>query len=297
MEHTGHNHSHTPESTSRTFVFCVVLNLLFVAFEVFMGFAYNSVGLLSDAVHNLGDVFSLLLVLLAFRMAGYPSNNHFTYGYKKSTILISLVNAVILLVSVGIIVLESIHRLREPSTVSGEAIGWTAGCGIVINGLTTWLLMKGRKEDLNIQGAFLHMLADTLVSVGVVVSGVIISLNNWTWIDPAISIVIAVIILVSTFKLLKESLYMSLDAIPSSIDMEEVKNAIDETVGAGNWHHLHIWAISTRENAATIHVVLDDVQQMEKMKKELKECLASKGVSHVTIEFETQQNGCRDVSC
>ena len=169
----GHHHHHVPESASlnRIFVFCVALNLAFVVIEAGVGFYYNSVGLLSDAGHNLGDVFSLLLALLAFRMAKGHANGHFTYGYKKSTILISLVNAVILLVAVGAILIEAIYRLRHPEPVSGAAIGWTAGIGIVVNGLTAWLLMRDQERDLNVRGAFLHMLMDTLVSVGVVVSG------------------------------------------------------------------------------------------------------------------------------
>ncbi len=296
-DHHHHHHVHAPESINRIFVFCVALNLAFVLFEVVMGLSYNSVGLLSDAGHNMGDVFSLLLVLLAFRMAKSNSNSHFTYGYKKGTILISLINAVILLVAVGAIIVESIYRLKEPSTVSGAAISWTAGLGILINGLTTWLLMRGRKNDLNVHGAFLHMLMDTLVSVGVVISGIIISLKNWVWIDPVISLIIALMILLSTFRLLKESLYLTLDGVPESVDLTEIKKAIEEMPEVSSWHHLHVWAISTTENAATLHVVLKDLSQLKVVKDCLKECFKANGIGHCTIECETIDEVCEDVLC
>lgn len=292
-----HHHHHVPKSINSIFIFCVVLNLLFVLFEAGTGFYYNSVGLLSDAGHNMGDVFSLLLVLIAFRMAKSNSNNHFTYGYKKGTILISVINAVILLVAVGAIVIESMYRLKHPSPVSGLAISWTAGIGIIINGVTTWLLMRGRKDDLNIQGAFLHMLTDTLVSVGVVISGILISLKNWVWIDPIISLVIAIIILVSTFRLLKESLCLSLDGVPESVNLNEVRHSIDQIPHIDSWHHLHVWAISTTENAATLHVVLNDLTHMKTVKEMLKERFTQHGISHCTIECETTDEKCKDQTC
>lgn len=298
MEHHHHHESHAvTDSLYKIFIVCIALNLLFVFIEAIVGFVYNSLGLLSDAGHNLSDVFSLMLALIAFRLARHPASLHFTYGYKKATILISLLNAVILLVAVGAIVIESVYRLRNATDVSGEAIGWTAGAGIVINGLTTWLLMKDRKADLNVNGAFLHMLMDTLVSVGVVVSGVIISFTDWVWIDSAVSIVIAVIILVSTYRLLKESLFLSLDAVPEGVDMEKLKHDISETSGVAGWHHLHVWAISTTENAATLHVVLGDLSAMERVKTELKEAFRKNGVSHCTIECEQAGNVCKEMEC
>ena len=211
-EHSHHHEHHiVPASLNKIFIFCIALNLLFVVIEAGVGFIYNSLGLLSDAGHNLSDVFSLLLALVAFRMAKLHATHHFTYGYKKATILISLVNAVILLVAVGAILIESIYKLKHPVPVSGQAISWTAGIGILINGLTTWLLMRDRKKDLNVQGAFLHMMMDTLVSVGVVISGILISYTGWNWIDSIISLLIAAVILFSTFGLLKESLFLSID--------------------------------------------------------------------------------------
>lgn len=284
-------------SLNRIFIVCIVLNLLFVGVEAVVGLLYNSLGLLSDAGHNLSDVFSLLLALVAFRLAKWPVNQHFTYGYKKSTILISLVNAVILLVAVGAIVIESAYRLRHPQPVSGLAIGWTAGVGIVVNGLTTRLLMRDRKRDLNVHGAYLHMLMDTLVSVGVVISGVIIGYTGWVWVDSAVSLTIALVILVSTFNLLRESLYLSIDAVPSSVDLERLRTRLDAVPALRGWHHLHVWAISTTENAATLHVVVDSLEEMAGVKRELKALFHAEGIGHCTIEFETPGAPCDEADC
>lgn len=284
-------------SLNRIFIVCIVLNLLFVGVEAVVGLFYNSLGLLSDAGHNLSDVFSLLLALVAFRLAKWPVSQHFTYGYKKSTILISLVNAVILLVAVGAIVIESAYRLRHPQPVSGLAIGWTAGVGIVVNGLTTWLLMRDRKRDLNVHGAYLHMLMDTLVSVGVVISGVIIGYTGWVWVDSAVSLAIALVILVSTFNLLRESLYLSIDAVPSSVDLERLRTRLDAVPALRGWHHLHVWAISTTENAATLHVVVDSLEEMAGVKRELKALFHAEGIGHCTIEFETPGAPCDEADC
>ena len=284
----GHHHHHhglpgAGGSLNRIFIVCIVLNLLFVGVEAAVGLLYHSLGLLSDAGHNLSDVFSLVLALVAFRLARQPVSAHFTYGYKKSTILISLVNAVILLVAVGAIIIESVYRLRHPQPLSGLAISWTAGVGIVVNGLTTWLLTRDRKRDLNVRGAFLHMLMDTLVSVGVVISGLVIRYTGWAWVDTAVSLAIAVVILVSTFNLLRESLWLRtrLDAVPA----------------LRGWHHLHVWAISTTENAATLHVVVDSLEEMAGVKRELKALFHAEGIGHCTIEFETPGAPCDEADC
>ena len=276
-------------SVVRIFLYCVALNLLFVLIETVVGICYNSVGLLSDAGHNLSDVFSLLLVLLAFRIAKSNRNEHFTYGYQKGTILISLVNTLILFVAVGVIVVESFYRLKNPTPVSGAVISWTACVGILVNGITTLLLMKGRNHDLNMRGAFLHMLTDTLVSVGVVFSGILISLKHWMWADPVISLVIALVILFSTTKLLKDSLCLSLDGVPSSVDLSAVKEILSNTPEISGWHHLHVWAISTSEIAATFHVVLKDLSQITEVKNKLKSRLKEKGISHCTIECDSPE--------
>ena len=298
MSHSHvHEHNHTLTSLNSIFIVCIIINLLFVIIEAGAGFIFNSLGLLSDAGHNLSDVFSLLLSLFAFRMSKHRSTEHFTYGYKKSTVLVSLLNAIILLIAVGAIIIESIYKLKQPEQVSGAAVSWTAGIGILVNGVTAWLLMKNQKHDLNVRGAFLHMAMDTLVSVGVVISGIIIMLTGFVLIDTFISLVIALLILASTWKLLKESLFLSLDAVPEGIDIQEVGKHITQVPGVESFHHFHVWAMSTTENAATIHIVLKDLSQMEEVKHAVKEELRKHGIHHSTVECETPGSHCEDTCC
>ena len=298
MSHSHvHEHNHTLTSLNSIFIVCIIINLLFVIIEAGAGFIFNSLGLLSDAGHNLSDVFSLLLSLFAFRMSKHRSTEHFTYGYKKSTVLVSLLNAIILLIAVGAIIIESIYKLKQPEQVSGAAVSWTAGIGILVNGVTAWLLMKNQKHDLNVRGAFLHMAMDTLVSVGVVISGIIIMQTGFVLIDTFISLVIALLILASTWKLLKESLFLSLDAVPEGIDIQEVGKHITQVPGVESFHHFHVWAMSTTENAATIHIVLKDLSQMEEVKHAVKEELREHGIHHSTVECETPGSHCEDTCC
>ena len=297
VRHGADGHHHIPASISGIFILCIGLNLLFVFIEAGVGFRNNSVRLLSDAGHNLSDVFSLLIALLAIRMAMVKASRKFTYGYRRMTVLASLANAVILLVAVGAIIIESISRLGSPETVSGAAISWTAGAGILINGFTAWLLMRDQDKDLNVKGAFLHMAMDTLVSAGVVVSGIVISLTGILWIDAAVSLAIAAVILVSTFNMLKESLFLSLDAVPESADLHMIEEGLSATAGLESWHHLHVWAISTTENAATVHLVLEDIGEMEQVKSAVRKLFRTAGVSHVTMECEIAGNPCGDSGC
>lgn len=298
--HSHHHHHHHVEkitSLNGIFIFSIVLNLLFVIIEAAIGLLEGSLSLLSDAGHNLSDVFSLVLVLVAFQLAKVHANSRFTYGYKKSTVLISLLNAIILLVAVGAIVIESIHKFYEPTDVNGEAISWTAGVGIVINGLTALLLMRGQKNDLNVRGAFLHMAADTLVSVGVVISGIVISMTGWTIVDPIVSLIIAFVILVSTWNLLSSSLRLSLDGLPENVSLEKVRNVLSNHEHVREVHHLHIWAISTTDNALTAHIVIDSLDAMESVKDELKHRLEQLNIGHSTLEFETAESHCHDHDC
>ena len=298
--HSHHHHHHHVEkitSLNGIFIFSIVLNLLFVIIEAAIGLLEGSLSLLSDAGHNLSDVFSLVLVLVAFQLAKVHANSRFTYGYKKSTVLISLLNAIILLVAVGAIVIESIHKFYEPTDVNGEAISWTAGVGIVINGLTALLLMRGQKNDLNVRGAFLHMAADTLVSVGVVISGIVISMTGWTIVDPIVSLIIAFVILVSTWNLLSGSLRLSLDGLPENVSLEKVRNVLSNHEHVREVHHLHIWAISTIDNALTVHIVIDSLDAMESVKDELKHRLEQLNIGHSTLEFETAESHCHDHDC
>ena len=295
--HHHHEHNHQLISLNKAFIIGITLNIAFVIVEFGVGFYYNSLGLLSDAGHNLGDVASLVLAMLAFRLQKVHPNSRYTYGYKKSTILVSLLNAVILLVAVGIIIAESIDKLFHPVSVDGSAIAWTAGVGVVINALTAWLFMKDKDKDLNVKGAYLHMAADALVSVGVVASGIIITYTGWSIIDPIIGLGIAVVIIVSTWGLLHDSLRLSLDGVPVGIDAQKIQQLIMEQPGVENCHHLHIWALSTTETALTAHIVIDNITQLEEVKQHIKEALEEAGIQHATLEFEDEKTTCCKECC
>jgi cation diffusion facilitator family transporter len=295
-EHS-HQHSHAinAESLNKAFIIGIVLNLAFVVIEFAAGFWFDSLALLSDAGHNLSDVVSLVLALLAFRLAKVKANERYTYGYKKSTILVSLLNAVILLVAVGAIVIESIHKLNNPAVVPGGAIAWVAGVGVLINAFTAFLFMKDKEKDLNVKGAYLHMAADALVSVGVLVAGIVISRTGWYIIDPIIGLIVAVVILISTWNLLHDSLRLTLDGVPTSIDSQKVVKAIRALPDVDDVHHIHIWAISTTENALTAHIVLKQPESMQEVKHLIRHRLEDFGIGHATLEFEVPGEHCEAV--
>ena len=297
LHHHHHHHHHAIERLSTIYIVAVALNLAFVIVEVIAGVVGHSLGLLSDAGHNLSDVFSLLLAMVALKLASSHATRRFTYGYRKASVLISLLNAIILLVAVGAIMVESVRKFMHPSDVNGTLIIWTAAVGIVINGLTAWALSRQQQHDINTRGAFLHMLADTLVSVGVVVSGVVINLTGWTIVDPIIGLVIAVVILVSTWSLLSESLRMSTDAVPEGFDVDEVKQKIESQEGVLNVHHLHTWPISTTETALTCHVVIPSSDLLEEVTDRVKHLLDEMGIHHSTLELETSSSHCHDHDC
>ena len=304
MAHDHHHHHHhhdmpagMSEGLRKIYILSIALNLGFVLVEAGVGLWKGSLGLLSDAGHNLSDVFSLILALVAFKLAFSKRTSRFTYGYKKGSVLISLVNAVILLVAVGAIFVESIHKFVSPTPVDGGAVAWTAAVGIVVNGLTAFLLMKYQKNDINTRGAFLHMAADALVSVGVVVSGIVISLTGWYIIDPIIGIVIAVVILVGTWDLLSESVRMSIDAVPQGVDSKEILDEMQEVPGVHEVHHVHIWPISTTQTALTAHVVLASGYDSGKVVAGVKAHLKEHGISHATIETEREGSECPEHDC
>ena len=294
-KHHAHQHTHNIESINSALVIGIILNTLFVVVEAIAGFYYDSLALLSDAGHNLSDVVSLVLALLAFRLAKVKANERYTYGYKKSTILVSLLNAVILLVAVGAIVIESIHKLNNPAVVPGGAIAWVAGVGVLINAFTAFLFMKDKEKDLNVIGAYLHMAADALVSVGVLVAGIVISRTGWYIIDPIIGLIVAVVILISTWNLLHDSLRLTLDGVPTSIDSQKVVKAIRALPGVDDVHHIHIWAISTTENALTAHIVLTQPEGMQEEKHLIRHRLEDFGIGHATLEFEVPGEHCEAV--
>ncbi len=304
--HSGHDHSHAQlhghthaiDHLNRAFGVGILLNVAYVAAELFAGFRIDSMALISDAGHNLSDVVSLVLSMLAFRLMSVKPNSRFTYGYKKSTVLVSLLNACILLVAVGLIVAESVVKLKEPRPIEGDAIAWVAGVGIAVNAFTAWLFMKDRKRDLNVRGAFLHMVADALVSVGVVVSGIVIGFTGWYLLDPIIGLLVAVVILVSTASLLLDSLRLSLDGVPAGCDPDRLRREIMTRIPeVKDLHHIHVWAISTTENALTAHVVTEDGEMEYDIKCRVKKLLSDEGITHATLEFERPGENCTSCNC
>jgi len=303
-DHTHAGHSHGPvvlTSINRALIIGAILNAAYVAVEFVLGFYYHSLALVADAGHNLSDVASLLLSLLAFRLARVRQTPSFTYGYRKSTVLASLTNAVILLITIGAILWESIQRFRHPEPVAGGAVAWVAGLGLVVNTVSALLFFKDKEHDLNVKGAYLHLAADALVSLGVVVAGIVISYTGWVWLDPIIGIVVAVVIMGSTWRLLTDSLRLSMDGVPVGIDMAAVLADLRAIAGVQDVHHVHIWAMSTSENALTAHLVLQpdlSDEQIVALKHEARHQLEHRNISHATLETETvAQDDCETETC
>lgn len=293
--HAGHRHEHRISSLNRAFLIGIALNVAFVVVEFAVGLCSGSMGLLSDAGHNLSDVASLLLAMLAFRLARVRATSRYTYGYRKSTVLISLLNSVILLVAVGVIVAESVGRMLRPEPVVGGAIAWTAGVGVLVNGFTAWLFLRDKEKDLNVRGAYLHMAADALVSIGVLLSGVVIAWTGWTIVDPIVALAVAAVIVASVWSLTRDSLRLSLDGVPGEIDVAAIGRKMTDVPGVKAVHHIHVWAISTTENALTAHVVLESLSRMEEVKHDLKDLLNHAGIPHATLEFESAAERCDDL--
>lgn len=253
-DHSGH--SHTPANYGRAFLIGTILNLGFVAIEAGYGFAANSVALLADAGHNLSDVLGLLVAWGAATLSKRKPSAHYTYGLRRSSILAALFNAVFLLVAVGAIAYEAIGRFADPQPVESTTVMIVAAIGIAVNGVTAWLFASGRKGDINIRGAYLHMASDAAVSAGVVVSGFLILSTGWLWLDPATSLVIVAVIVAGTWGLLRDSVAMSLDRVPEGIAPSEVEVSLSALPGVTRVHDLHIWSMSTTEVALTAHLVM-----------------------------------------
>ncbi|GAB4021971.1 cation diffusion facilitator family transporter [Spirosoma koreense] len=294
-EHTHHDHAghqHGPvvlTSVNRALIIGAVLNAGYVAVEFALGIYYNSLALVADAGHNLSDVASLLLSLLAFRLARVRQTPTFTYGYRKSTVLVSLTNAVILLITIGAILWESFQRFRHPEPVAGGAVAWVAGVGILVNSVSALLFFRNKEHDLNAKGAYLHLATDALVSLGVVIAGILIQYTGWTWLDPVIGILVGVVILGSTWGLLADSLRLSMDGVPAGIDLEAVLQDLRSVTGVQDVHHVHVWAMSTTENALTAHLVLQpglSEQQIVGLKHDARHRLEHQNISHATLETE-----------
>ncbi|CCH55123.1 cation diffusion facilitator family transporter [Fibrisoma limi BUZ 3] len=301
--HGQAGHSHGPvalTSVNRALIIGAVLNIIYVVVEAGLGFYYNSLALVADAGHNLSDVAGLLLSLLAFRLAQVRRTETFTYGYRKSTVLASLINAVLLLVAVGAIVWESSQRFRQPEPIAGGPIAWIAGLGLVVNTVSALLFFRDKEHDLNIKGAYLHLMADALVSLAVVVGGLVIGWTGWYWLDPTLGLVVATVILVSTWRLLTDSVRLSLDGVPATIDLADVMSDLRAVAGVRDVHHVHVWAMSTTENALTAHLVLQPgltASQVADLKHDIRHRLEHRSIGHATLETEVTADNCSADEC
>ena len=301
-DHSHHHHHHVPDlkRINQAFYVGIGANALYTLIEFVVGIRINSLALISDASHNLSDVATLIISLLGMKLAQKGATSLYTYGYKKASILASFVNAVILCLIVIKIGIESIERFSNPPQMLGSMIMITALIGVFINGVSAFLFYKGQKDDINIKGAFLHLLVDALVSFGVIVSGIIISFTGWNIIDPIISFVIAFVILFSTWSLLKESVKLILDGVPQQISNENIQQILENHPNIASVHHIHIWALSSSENALTAHLVLKEGVSLEtfmEVKKELKHELFHQGIQHATLEIDCLSVTCDDTSC
>jgi cobalt-zinc-cadmium efflux system protein len=288
--HGGLGHVHAPANFGRAFAIGIALNLAFVVAEVVYGILGNSVALLADAGHNMSDVLGLGVAWFATVLAKRPPSERFTYGLGGSSILAALFNAAFLLVAIGGLSWEAIERLFEPQPVAGKTVMIVAAVGILINGICAWLFASGRKGDLNIRGAFTHMAADALVSAGVVVAGLIMLLTGWHWLDPVVSLLINVVIIWGTWSLLTGSISMSLNAVPSGIDLAAVRSALQTEVGVASIHDLHVWPTSTTETALTAHLVIPGGHPGDAFLMKVSDDLEKKfGIGHVTLQVETNE--------
>lgn len=293
----SHNHAHEVNNFEKAIKIGILLNVVYICVEFAFGFISNSMALITDAGHNFSDVISLLLAWISMWMIRKNSTRKFTYGYKKGSILIALINATLLMFALGVISFEAIKRFYTVNEVGGETIIIVASIGIVINGLTTLLFIKGRKDDLNIKGVFLHMLTDTLVSLAVVISGILILVFGYNWIDSVISLAVVVVIFIGTWNLLKDTIKLSVDAVPSQIEFDKVYDYLKNLKGVSDVHDLHIWAMSTSQNALTVHLLLKEKSEegfIMGINNDLKEKF---NISHSTIQIENNKDYCLEQNC
>lgn len=289
---TGHHHHHGTPDYNRAFALGVGLNVAFVVVEALCGWYAQSLALLTDAGHNLSDVLGLLLAWGANALAGRRPSARRTYGFSRATILASLASGLLLLVAVGAIALEAVQRLFEPAQPAGLTIMLVAGIGVVINGATALLFISGKDHDLNIRGAFLHMTADAAVSVGVVISGLMIWAWGLDWFDPLISLLIAAVILFSTWGLLRDSLNLAVDAVPRHVEPETVRDFLLGLPGVVDLHDLHIWGMSTTDTALTAHLVMERMPESDAFLHEVAGRLERLfGIHHATLQLEHGDGG------
>jgi len=295
-----HSHHKKEVQANKAFVAGIVLNLAYVVVQIIAGLKINSMSLLSDAGHNFLDVSGLVLSMLAFRLTKSKATKNYTYGYKKSSILISLFNTVLLLTSIGAIGYESVIRFQHPEQLSGKIVAGIALVGILINGISAFLFFREKDKDLNIRSAFLHLFSDTLISIGLVVGGILIYYTHFYWIDSLLSVVICLVIVWSTWNLLRNSLHLSMDGVPTDLDMDQILAAVRSVEGVESVHHVHVWAISTQENALTGHLVVSgkcSANEINLTRQAVKRRLLALKINHSTLEIESGEQPCGDEIC
>lgn len=285
----SHGHSHKPSRYGRAFALGLALNGGFVLVEAFYGWQTQSLALLADAGHNLSDVAGLVLAWAALAASQLRPDDTHTYGWQRSSILAGFANAILLLVVMGSLGWEAIERLRTPALIDANTVMVVAGIGVVINSLTAFLFLSGSKHDLNMRGAFLHMAADALVSVGVVLAGAIYLWQGWSWIDPAVSLAITVLIIFGTWSLLRETLHLLFDGVPSRITLTDVRKALLTLPGVVELHDLHVWALGTAQNALTAHLVVSEqLTDHSNLLLAAEELMHDKfEITHVTLQIES----------
>ena len=287
----GHHHHTPPADFSVAFAVGIALNLGFVAVETAYGFWANSMALLADAGHNLSDVLGLVVAWVGAALAKRPASRRFSYGFRAATILAALANAIILIVAVAFIAYHAVVRLLIPDVVEAGTVMIVAAIGILINGATALMFARGRKADLNVRGAYLHMVADALVSAGVVLAGLLILFTGWVWVDPVASLIVAAIILVASVDMLRESVTMALAGVPRSIDPDAVETHLAALPGVERVHDLHIWPMSTTENALTAHLVMRGGFPGDAFLADCAHGIAHEfGIGHSTFQIETGED-------
>lgn len=286
-----HNHSHNYDiNLGNAFKISITLNIIFIVVEAFYGYISNSMALVADAGHNFSDVLALVFSWIAVILSQRKPTLRFTYGFRRSTIIIALLNTIILLVAVAFIMLETIERLSNPAVINANSVIIVAAIGVAVNGVTAWLFLKGKKYDINIRSAFVHFIADALVSLGVVVTGVIMAFTGIVWVDSLVSFVIIAVILYSSYHLLIDSVNLALDAVPKNIDIEAIREYLKSIPEVSNIHDLHIWALSTTDAALTVHLTTKkqtDVLFITSIQLHLHEQFS---IEHATIQVEYGNN-------
>lgn len=287
-----HLHDHAPLAYNRAFAIGIALNIGFVLIEAYFGWKAHSLALLADAGHNLSDVLGLILAWGALWMARLRPDDRHTYGWQRASIMAALVNALILLLAMGSMAWEAVNRLSSPLPMQGQTVMLVAAAGVIVNGVTAWLFMAGSRRDLNIRGAGMHMAADALVSLGVVVAGAVYLQTGWLWLDPVLSLAIALLIVIGTWSLFSQSLHLAFDGVPAGIDLAEVRDCLLEFAGVREVHDLHVWAMSASEIAMTVHLVMPDGHPGDTLIFAASNALRERfGIEHATLQIEVGDSG------